>query len=215
MDIFHYVANELANTPLFESPLLELEGENRGAVFNDFEYITADFEEKATSSQYSGPSNADIFPSQDVCTFVPQPLVDHAILEADSRDGGIYCQSIIDSFYFDIETIITEASYLQKVFQVTTQEFDNVNINKETVEIYKARRRNNYEQPDTFYDAWLLRQETPRDAFPLEDFKRLFPHWNESEVEEVDVKPSFITPEPKRFKQTVHIDKIIILSDSE
>ena len=60
MDIFHFFANELKDTPLFTSNRINLFEPRVGAVFNDYEYDQSiEGGEMCASqplSQYAGPS---------------------------------------------------------------------------------------------------------------------------------------------------------------
>lgn len=212
LEIFHYVGSQLKDKPLFESLNVDRLGPKVGAVFNDFE--DRDFEEEdevIISSQYECPTNsASAYQEIDLTDLVPQSLVDHAIVRADEIDGINYSQSVIESPSFDIEDSITSESYLKKVYHVLLKEFNEVDFNNETLQLYESRRRKNWGGPDTFYDAWLIAQLTPRPEFPYEQFKTTYP-----DVFEIDVKP-YVEKSPKRFKPSISVNETItIISDTE
>ena len=212
LEIFHYVADQLKDTPLFESTNSDNLGPKVGAVFNDFEFHTPISEEdEPISSQYEcavsscGPSNQ----VTDLCDLVPQSLVDHAIVRADETVSINYSQSVINSPSFDIENEIDSDDYLKNVYYVLLREYNEVDFNNETLQLFESRRRMNWNGKDSFYDAWLIAQLTPRSVFPFKEFKEKYPELFE---EKPDVTSS---PSPKRFKPSREVDEVIVISSSE
>ena len=213
LEIFHYVAIQLKDTALFESVNHDNLGPKVGAVYNDFEFNTPiNDEDEPVSSQYdcaiSSIEQTDT--ASDLCDLVPQSLVDHAIVRADETVSINYSQSVIDSPSFDIENEISSDLYLQNVYYVMLKEFDQVDFNNETLQLYECRRRVNWNGKDSFYDAWLIAQCTPRADFPYQKFKSKYP-------EIFDEKPTISSAEPpiKKFKPSKQIEGVIVISSTD
>ena len=44
---------------------------------------------------------------------------------------------------------------------------------------FQRRRRVNWKEADSMYDAWLMIEGTPRASFDLDEFKETFPEWED------------------------------------
>ena len=88
MEIFHYVADQLKDTPNFNTSIpVESNELNKGAVFNDFDFESASLlrADECTHSYSQVQVNRN--ESMDVPTMVPQEALDRAILAADDEQG--------------------------------------------------------------------------------------------------------------------------------
>ena len=108
MQVFHYLADQLKDTPLFESSIQEqLEGEKVGSIYNDFD----------CESPYPETSTPIIEPSQEVTNreeeIISQRELDFALLEADREENAF--NVFIDSENFDTTSTVADEQYHEKV----------------------------------------------------------------------------------------------------
>ena len=177
MEIFHFVADQLQNTPLFSSQIAT--ATRVGAIFNDFDNENP-FEAVNDSST---PSTQFESESTQHPETVSQADVDYALLEADKIDGIFYEHLTFDTVNFDITSEMADESYRQKVYNIITEDSDKLHMSEEIIRIFDMRERNNCSLADTVYDAWLLLNRRPRTWFPAELFSLEYPDW-EKRVEE-------------------------------
>ena len=110
MEIFHYVADQLKDTPLFESDMPELSEENdrTGAVYNDFD----------TETPFPDTPISTLEPSQECNEDNERPVltrgeVDSALLYADENENAFNIH--IDSENFDTTSVTADKNYHEKV----------------------------------------------------------------------------------------------------
>ena len=199
MEVFHFLAEELKDIPLFQSSLLSQDSEeNRGAVYNDFDFDTGTLLDnfEVRFSEIANEDSSDINPAP-LSQLVPSEAVENAILEADDNDGVLYEHITFDSPFFDCESPTADDTYMEKVYALAMGEYKNCHGGGERAEeIFEMRRRNKWMGPDSVYDAWLLSNRETREWFPYEVFLEKYPDWEEDreklimereEIEESDI----------------------------
>jgi len=166
MDVFHYVADQLKDESLFDSPPLQ-SFNSSGSIYNDFDRSSVDLLE--TSSQllfcYSQTTNFDDNQDSDDDTIL-QEAVDHAIMQED-RNNGVYNPVVWDTPLFDNFGSVNAIEYMSKVNELATNHdvWDDLTFTKDCIDMFERRERTNWEGPDTVYDAWLLRKGSERPTF--------------------------------------------------
>ena len=113
---------------------------------------------------------------------VPQKSIDHAILEADKNNEPVFYNTLaFDHPDYDISSSTPEyleyKEYLKKLHRLATGGYKDINRCEELFNVYEMRQRNNWENADSVYDAWLLSNNTPRKWFPYKKFISMFPEW--------------------------------------
>jgi len=87
-----------------------------------------------------------------------------------------YCQE------FDDTTEVADGDYLDKVYKIATGEENvwiNIELAKEAFAIFKMRERQDWQGPDSIFDAWLLYHGKRRTWFPYAEFIELYPEYME------------------------------------
>ena len=89
---------------------------------------------------------------------------------------------------------------------------------------YEIRYRNDWQQADTVYDAWLLREGKRRSAFDFDKFTSLYPQWNRKNDGGSPSSISAMAPEPsstcmdekpiQRFHPLTTVKDTIVISSS-
>ena len=103
MEVFHYVANELRDTPLFENSPDE-ESIDEGAIYNDFDstpmaLLDSNENESFQFSQVSNESVADIPDSTDLIN-----VVEEAILATDTNNGFLY-EYLVKTYLYYLDIV--------------------------------------------------------------------------------------------------------------
>jgi len=184
MQVFHYLADQLKEEPLFECSRYELD-QSVGAVYNDVDYdpialLHGDDQMPFCFSQTSnvGESNVTYADTSNVI----REGVEHAVLEADKNEGIAYEDIVFDSCCFQVEGCSSDESYLEKVYRIISgdeEAWENLKISKKAMKIFRMRFNNNWEGLDTVYDAWLLIKGKSRIAFPNEAFMKRYPNFHD------------------------------------
>ena len=186
MEIFHYVAEQTKDMPLFEcggESGVNIETSD-GALYNDHDYdaseLVQDCDQEGDLYTQSTNLSDDVTVDKDV--LVPQSAVDHAILEADKTEGTLYNALSIDHDLVDMTSGPRDPEYLDKVYKLVVFEWRNIltKITEETVKVYEMKHRLNWHGADSVYDAWLISMKLQRNWFPYGKFNRLFPHWRKT-----------------------------------
>ena len=183
MDVFHYVAeilNEL-DIPNFEHAVdTAYDTKDEGAIYNDF-----DFDAKSLLSQTrkrcSTPSTSpEPCSSHSLSSFVPDEAIELALLKADDDQGIFYKYLTYEIEEADCVSSVGSTEYLEKVKAILTKPPEELagEFTEEVTEIYNMRYRNNWDKPDTVYDAWLVSNDVPRSVFPMTKFLWIFPDWH-------------------------------------
>ena len=119
MEVFHYVANQLNNEPLFDNVVEKAKGV--GALYNDFDaspmslLLTND-----ECAEFSFSQTAKIHSSPVKTSAVIKKATDMAVIDADLAHGLMYEHLVWDSPYFDNESEKCDTAYVQKVYQLVT-----------------------------------------------------------------------------------------------
>ena len=85
-EIFHYLANQLKGTPIFENDHRKIDkNKESGAVFNDFDFQPDELLSSTHNDTVFGAiSNSSVrFDENDAAFLILQESVDHAVLEVD------------------------------------------------------------------------------------------------------------------------------------
>ena len=84
---------------------------------------------------------------------------------------------------------------MEKVYNIATVGFKELSITQKVLEIYEMRQREEWEGPDSVYDAWLLSNNSRIKCFPYKFFAKIYPDWekkkNQLFEEENQVEFSF------------------------
>ena len=182
MVVFHYVANQLKDVPLFESTI-EVEDDEfgKGSSYNDFDNdpIQLLLSKCDESFCYSQSSNA-MENETESTDIVPQDAIDNAVLEADRVEGILYDHLAFESECFDCTSEATDAEYIEKVYRIASYDHDawkNLDVSEETVNIFEMRRRSDWHGADSVYDAWLIANKYRRSWFRYDMFFKRYPDY--------------------------------------
>ena len=184
MKVFHYVAEELKNEPLFDN---QMENSlNFGAVYNDFDSspITnlLPFDETESFS-FSQPQTKEV--SFENVSSAVESAVDNAVMEADRTSGLLYEHLQWDSPYFDNASEDCDEDYCRKVFNLATNyegAWSSITLSEQAIMMFERRERTAWASSDTVYDAWLLRKGCQRSWFDMHLFCSLFPNYEEGMI---------------------------------
>ena len=120
MEVFHYVANQLNNEPLFDNDVEK--GKGLGALYNVFDaspmslLLTND-----ECAEFSFLQTAKIRSTPVKTSVVIEKATDMAVIDADLAHGLMYEHLVWDSPYFDNEFEKCDAAYVQNVYQLGNQ----------------------------------------------------------------------------------------------
>jgi len=184
MEVFHYVANQLENEPLFSESSYDVTSGRVGAIYNDVDYdpvalLNGDDEAPFCFSQTSNIAEARVTTVAD-CSSRIREGVEHAILEADRSEGGAYADLTFNSVNFDIESKQTTDLYMDKVYKIISgdrETWEDLVITKKAIKVFRMRYNNEWKEPDSVYDAWLLVERLRRKEFSLELFMEKYPDY--------------------------------------
>jgi len=177
MQVFHYLADQLKDTPLFEATTTSTTSNGFGAIFNDFDNPNPFDGVVNTNLSFSSQSTELSTVEGNLQNCVTVPEVDHAILESD-RVEGLWNEDLVfntDLFHYGNEAADDE--YYRKVFLLLTEE-DHTTLNTisdRAKRIFEIRHRNGWEMGDTVYDAWLIRNGKERKWFSKKELVKRFP----------------------------------------
>ena len=181
MEVFHYLANELVNEPLFESSEID-DNSNTGAVYNDFDYdpmvlLHTEEDQLFCFSQPSNINQEHVLVNE--CT-ITQEGMEHAIIEADRR-GEASSELVFDCPFFDIEGNCSDSDYLEKVFKIASGDpsaWKSLRISETAEKVFSYRFKNEWKGADTVYDAWLLLKGMERSWFDYKAFYNQYPDFS-------------------------------------
>ena len=181
MEVFHFVAHQLKDTPLFDAEIQPTQPTTSGSIYNDFDNSTSSLlysrgEEWFCYSQVppSQESNQTSDPIEEA--------LDAAVMTTDAAEGVHYEHLQWESEYFDNYSEKDELEYYQKVYDLATKDeiWDEINISTEAITMFHRRLRTDWEGPDSVFDAWLIRNELQRSVwFDRHLFDTLFPDFVE------------------------------------
>ena len=179
MEIFHWVAHELKNEPLFSTDTYEEESDRIGAIYNDFD-------------------NQHPFPSDDetIQYHFSQPEIGNAFAGSHNENQTFsaeitpYSRDTIEIFFdaenFDSTSEYADKIYRRKVYNLLAKELHTLELSEEIVHTYEERKRQDWQGPDSVYDLWLLGQGEERTWFPIEIFEAEYPDYKELVNQAVD-----------------------------
>lgn len=109
MEIFHYVADQLKNTSLFESSVAEPTDSPTGAIYNDFD----------SACPFGDSGGSTLEPTQTTASastlLVTQEDMDYALTEADEESNLFDEYTHFESENFDVSSLTADDSYHEKV----------------------------------------------------------------------------------------------------
>ena len=229
LEVFHYVAKQLKDVPLFEGGNGNIDREY-GAVYNCFDFDPASLGDDG-DSEWSGVPSSSQTVWENSADVLPQEAVDYAVIEADDRDGILYDALAFDHPLHDIENPIDSDIYMSTIFRILKGEWKVIfpMISEESLEAFERRKRIDWKGIDSFYDAWLFATDQIRDCFPLRKFNKKYPNWrqylnsivessssSENENENDGEKQVSVKEEPISFQSVVdNSNMVIIISDDE
>ena len=95
--------------------------------------------------------------------------LDHAIIEADKSEGLFYEDLSFEACSeFDNSSEPDDIGYLGKIHRLVTNEKDcweDIAFTKNGIDMFNRRMRSNWSEPDSIYDAWLIRNGHRREWF--------------------------------------------------
>ncbi|XP_066925534.1 uncharacterized protein [Clytia hemisphaerica] len=184
MQVFHYLAEVLKDTPLFDNDMEEtLE---HGAVYNDFDctpmesLMEAEETEQFSFSQCSPLKTST--PNDHRVSSI-ESAVDSAVMDADKTEGVLYDQLQWESPHFDNESETCDDAYCTKVYNLLTNfegAWDEIVISVNAEKMFHRRLRMSWALPDSVFDTWLLRKGWQRSWFDLHNFCLLFPDYEDN-----------------------------------
>ena len=132
MQVFHYVANELRRTPLFETDYDTSKTPEEAAVYNDF-----DNEDPFANI----PSSSTILPIQlDTSNNPEEPIitqreVDYALIEGDREESIFYQELSFELEFYDIHSKEPDQEYRLKVYSI--MKYGGISYTDDVVRIYQ------------------------------------------------------------------------------
>ena len=170
MEVFHWIAHELKDEPLFSTGSIEDEQPQSGAIYNDFDrenpFSSDDDEDTLLNLSFSQP----LFTEED---------------DQNSNEihDEINDEEPIDIFFesdnFDDYSEYPDRLYRHRVFQLLEKESHTLKLHQDVIEVYEERYQNDWQGPDSVFDLWLLGQGRERSWFPLEIFEAEHPEYKE------------------------------------
>ena len=165
MKIFHYLANQLKGTPIFENDHREIEkNKESGAAFNDFDFQPNELLLSThTDPVFGAISNSSVRSDETNAAFlIPQELVDHAVLETDRHEPVFYNVLRFEHPHCDISLSAPDKEYIEKVYKIARGGFKELQMTQKVLEIYEMRQRGEWEGLHSVYDSWLLSNNSRR-----------------------------------------------------
>ena len=159
MDVFHYLADTLKDTPLFESANQQFNEARIGAIYNDFD-------------------REDVF--GDCTSSDGEPLnltqeEDHTSLgtvQLDDLDFAIASRpQTYKTKLADVDSESNSSTYQRKVRKLTDSNLGKL-LTEKVVRVFEARMHMNWTGGDSVYDAWLIQNGHSREWFKLNGQKR-------------------------------------------
>ena len=183
MAVFHYVADVLKDVPLFdcESSAVatapdETTGANteHGSVYNDFDHSPLDLLHRDQSifcfSQTTNMGREGVQGTEEEMT---KPI-DVTYVAKGTRDIRISCEST----FFDNSSLECDEAYREKVYKLLTNwddSWEDLEISVLAEESFRRRLHLQCNNPDSVYDAWLLKNGFERDWFDYQTFNIEYP----------------------------------------
>ena len=200
MMVFHFLAHELRDEPIFDTPNVAPAAGN-GAIYNDFDFNPTSLmhndnvEFFSFSQPHPSAAAAVVQDSGNEVSALTEAL-DHAIMEADRHEGILYEDLQWETPLFDNSSENCDVEYVQKVVELASNNqgcWDKLQISEKAVTMFKRRARLSWEGPDTVYDAWLIRKGYERPWFDYHLMNCSFPSFDPDAEQEPPTQP-----EPQR-----------------
>ena len=188
MQRFHWAAAKLHNVPLWTDEDVSLSDStngDEGAIFNDFTEQRAaqlidmtEIESMQFSQDFREAIAAAKNDAHAIDEVVPKEVTDRAITDFEDMEEGWKRE---ESEYFIAHGNINEFRYHKAVYLLTISEgkWQALEPSDEDLARFQRRRRVNWKEADSMYDAWLMIEGTPRASFDLDEFKETFPEWED------------------------------------
>ena len=177
MDVFHYVAEQLKDEPLFEN---DVEPEvNVGAVYNDFDAAPMSLLlSHKECSEFSFSQSVRVTSSPNRTAEVIRDTLDSVVMAEDRHVGVLYEDLVWETPYFDNESETCTDPYIAKVHHMATDWngcWSAITVTEKAVSMFQRRFRTAWDCPDSVYDAWLLRRGMERPWFDMHRYNIMFP----------------------------------------
>ena len=196
MEVFHYVANELKDTPLFDNR--PEPARDTGSIYNDFDLSSVSLMVTSEEcAEFSFSQKVATSPEKNSATIAE--AVDYAVMDADVSDGLLYEHLVWDSPLFDNYSETCDDSYIEKVHKLVMDVdgcWSEITVSPQAEAMFRRRFRTNWEAPDSVYDAWVIRQGWERGWFDTHRYNVMYP-------ETLDVAAATQSPPQKRTKKIV------------
>ena len=183
MAVFHYVADVLKDVPLFDcesSAVATAPDETTGAitehgsVYNDFDHSPLDLLHRDQSIFcFSQTTNMGREGVQDTEDQVTKPI-DVTYVARGTRDIRIS----LESTFFDNSSLECDEAYWEKVYKLLTNwddSWEDLEISVLAEESFRRRLHLQCNNPDSVYDAWLIKNGFERDWFDYQTFNLEYP----------------------------------------
>lgn len=172
MEVFHWVALQLKDVPIFSCPLREKKKE--GAYYNDFDnenpFSSDDSDDLEFSFTQPSVTDKRKTSSQPGCS-------------RSSSKSKTFEEVLDETYYmlehFDRYSPNPDKEYRKKVYLLLKEEADSLKIplTNEIYEIYLQRHAMDWSGADTVYDLFLLGMQLERSWFPYEVFEAEYPNY--------------------------------------
>ena len=172
MQVFHYLADQLKHTPIFDRSQADLSQNDEGAIYNDFDNDPMDLLDDQNESSFSfSQCQSDI--SIEEPEEAPEEAVRSVIMSAEHAGPSNSVERSSD---------ISSKEYLTLVYKLAILDDDAwayLRITPQSLKAYQIRYENEWSGKDVVYDAWLLSQDKTRLVFPYEKFHEMFPDYQQ------------------------------------
>ncbi|XP_066926777.1 uncharacterized protein [Clytia hemisphaerica] len=173
MEVFHWVALQLKDVPIFSCPIREKTKD--GACYNDFdnENPFSSDDSDALEFSFTQPTAAE-----EVANAQPGPS-----RPSSSSSRSKTFEDVLDETYYMLENFDRYASnpdyqYREKVYKLL-KEYREVRVPMpdEILKKYRQRYESDWQGADTVYDMFLLGKQKERSWFPYEIFEAEYPDY--------------------------------------
>ncbi|XP_066930600.1 uncharacterized protein [Clytia hemisphaerica] len=182
MMVFHFLAHELRNEPIFDTPNVAPAAGN-GAIYNDFDFdpMSLMYDDQVELFSFSQPAApAAVQDSGNEVSGLTQAL-DHAVLEADRHEGIHYEDLQWETPLFDNASEHCDDVYVQKVVTLASNKdgaWDELALTDNAKNMFRRRLRAKWEGADSVYDAWLIRKGCQRPWFDYHLLDTQYPEFD-------------------------------------
>lgn len=122
-EVFHFLAHELKDEPLFETSVHDGEYADKGAMYNDVDHNPIDLLHGGENNLFSFSQTNNFKSAHPVQALdMVKEGVECAVLEAHRTESVAYQDLIFDTDCFNIKIEVTDHVYMQKVYCIVTRE---------------------------------------------------------------------------------------------